>query len=260
MNLDRFATNLWAFTVVLILCLGGLGLQAQEAEPAAGATEGDEVSNLDIEIEEIKVNFPKMVTQSLQNVDTSYYDVEYLRSDDKWMEVLFKYRAQDLVKGSGSKKEKKATSLIKELTFKVFVEGKDPVKVLEKKESLIALTGEVTYINVRKTENNSKYRYGVFYVHPDTVDVYGMKELFSQNKGEVRIQAFVGTAPALFGDAGGTGTPSIKDLREKGETAWSKVFDSITKVPGFVLSKDQTPWQWVNVDRFPLIKAKDAKP
>ena len=219
--------------------------------------ESDLSKSLNVVISEIhKPKFQKTPPGTGGSVEESELTYKYYDTNDEWMEVSFRYTLDDWVEEGGtklSKEERKLNPNVPEVSFKIYIEGM--TKGTGKQDSLSALlTGEVTYLNVKKTDSNAKFRYGIFFVTPELVELYGLKELFSASKGNIRVEAYVGDKKALKGK---NADESYKDLKEKDEE-WEKVFKSLQQVKNGAISKDMTPWANYSMDRFPMIKAKSA--
>ncbi len=235
-----------------IFLLGFLFAQDKTEE---GTT--DLSKSLNVVISDIhKPKFQKTPAGSGGSVDESEMTYKYYDSNDEWMEVSFRYTLDDWVDEGGAKlsnEERKLNPNVPEVGFKIYIEG--TIKGTGKQDSLSTLlTGEVTYLNVKKTGSNAKFRYGIFFVTPELVELYGLKELYSSSKGNIRVEAYVGDKKALNGK---NADESYKDLKEKDEE-WEKVFKSLAQVKNGAITKDMTPWANYSMDRFPMIKAKSA--
>lgn len=247
-----------AFLCLLHIVLWQLNpfLYSQEKE---GGDKENIAESLNVSILEIhKPKFEKTPSSPIAMNDSDL-TVKYYDPSDEWMVVTFEYTLDDWrAEGEGkpTREERKLTRLVPEITFKIFIEGtsrvsgkneiKDPTSVL--------LTGDVTYLNVKKTDNSSRSRYGVFFLTPETVELYDLKSLYSVAKGNIRVEAYFGDKKALKGK---DSEEVYKDLREKDEE-WDKVFKNLEKVANNVITKDQSPWALASLDRFPAIKPKSS--
>jgi hypothetical protein len=225
-------------------------LFSQETAPSEGT---DLSQSLNVSIAEIhRPKFQKTPNSVGANIDDSDITYKYYDTNDEWMQVAFRYTLEDWKEDGGktSQAERKLNPIVPEVTFKVYIEG---VQKDGKKESTaVLLLGESTYIHVRKTDSSNKYRYGIFFVAPELVELYDLKDLHNSGKGNIRIEAYIGDKKALKGK---NADESYKDLKEKDPT-WESDFKKITTIPNTVITKDQTPWLDAAREKFPMLKPK----
>ncbi len=250
-----FSSQKLSYLACLYLFFSMIFLVAQEKEEGAGE---DLSKSLNLVIAEIhKPKFQKTFAGSGGSVDESEMSYKYYESSDEWMEVSFRYSLEDWTEEGGaklSKEEKKLNPNVPEIGFKIFIEGTS--KGTGKQESVSTLlTGEATYVNVKKTDSSSKFRYGIFFVTPELVEQFGLKELFSASKGNIRVEAYIGDKKAVKGK---NAEESYKDLKEKDEE-WEKVFKTLPQVKHAAITKDMTPWANLSMDRFPILKVKSTE-
>jgi hypothetical protein len=141
--------------------------------------------------------------------------------------------------------DKLLTPFLDSLDVKVWIEGLDPQakNAAGGKGVGIILTGTVTYINVAA----GKDIYGVFYVHPSTLDRYS-GDGGSQNydrKYDIHAELQVG----------GAVMDAINKNKETDPLGWYK---PLTVVPNLVMRQDQTPFIVADPDRYPAIKLPAA--
>jgi len=211
------------------------------------------------EIHKPKFNKTPSAAGGSATIDESELNYKYYDSGDEWMEVSFRYTLEDWRnegEGKVTREDLKRNPIVPEVAFRISIEGLAKSTKKEEKDVLnVLLTGEAKYINVKKTNSSQKYRYGVFYVSPEIVELYDLKSLHSSGKGNIRVEAFIGEKKALKGK---DLDESYKDLKEKDES-WEKTFKSMNLVSGVVFTKDLTPWAMSGSDRFPMLKPKDHK-
>lgn len=160
-------------------------IPAKAQENQEGSQGENLAEKLNVDIKEIsRPKFEKTPTYSGATVDESELSVRYYDASDEWMMVIFKYTVDDWTDEGDSKpsrEEKKLNPLVAEVTFKIFIEGtqKANEKKGQKEALSVLLTGEVTYMNVKKTDSSSRFRYGVFFLSPDTVQLYDLKNMYN---------------------------------------------------------------------------------
>ena len=154
----------------------------------------------------------------------------------QWLKIEFHYGTTD----------KLTAPFLDSVQFKVWIEGLDLLAKnapVPGKGAAVALTGDVTYVNVPA----GKDLYGVFYVHPNTLVRYSDERGYEQfeRKYDVHVEAYVGGA--------------LVDENNKNKEAdplgWFKPF---TVVPNLVYRQDQTPFVIADPDRYPAIKLPAA--
>ena len=150
----------------------------------------------------------------------------------QWLKVEFHYGTTTAM----------ATPFLDSVEFKIWIEGFD---MLAKnppagaKGVSVALTGDVTYVNVPAGRDN----YGVFYVHPNTLARYSDDKGYEQfeRKYDVHVEAYVG----------GALMDEINKNKEQDALGW---FKPLTVIPNLVYRQDQTPFTIADPDRYPAIK------
>ena len=149
----------------------------------------------------------------------------------QWLKVEFHYGTTAAL----------TTPFLDSIQFKVWIEGLDlqaknaPVPG---KGASVALTGDVTYINVPA----GKDLYGVFYVHPNTLVRYSDDRGYEQfeRKYDVHVEAYVGGA--------------LMDAIDKNKEQDPNWFKPLTPVANLVYRQNQTPFIIADPDRYPAIK------
>jgi hypothetical protein len=236
------------FAIVFGL-LGVFGF-SQENEASGG---DDLVNKLNLSIAKIhSPKFKKTPSSQGESVEESDLNYKYYDSSDEWMEVSFRYALEDFTPETESKptkEEKKLNPIVPEVTFKIFIEGKSKAGG-KNGEISVLLTGEATYLHIKKTDTSSKFRYGIFFVSPELVEQYDLKELFGSPKGNIRVEAYIGDKKAVKGK---NADESYMDLKEKDPT-WDADFKGMKQIKDVVLNKNMTPWVNASADRFPLLK------
>jgi len=149
----------------------------------------------------------------------------------QWLKVEFHYGATAAIK----------TPFLDSIQFKIWIEGFDPLakNAAGTKGVSVALTGDVTYVNVSANHD----LYGVFYVHPDTLVRFSDERGYEQfeRKYDIHIEAYVG---------GGL-VDEINKNKEQDPLGW---FKPLTALSGFVYRQNQTPFIIADPDRYPAIK------
>jgi hypothetical protein len=137
------------------------------------------------------------------------------------------------------------TPFLNEVQVKVWIEGLDPQAKNAAGTSgvAVALTGDVTYINVPA----GKDVYGVFYVHPDTLIRYSGEGGYQNYDRKYDIHAEL--------SVGGAVVDAINKKKETDVLGWYKGF---TVVPNLVYRQNQTPFIIADPDRYPAIKLPAA--
>ena len=167
--------------------------------------------------------------------------------DHNWLKVEFHYGVAFPIDPNVPQDGPTALKYLDEVQFKVWIEGRDLLDPQGKPGEGIAvvLTGSVTYINIPKGHD----RYGVFYVHPDTLGRYGTvegtRDFDANGKFDIHLEAYVA----------GKLMDSID--KKKGETAGWQLQPK--QIPGLVYRQNQTPFVCADVDRYPAIKLDSAQ-
>ena len=129
-----------------------------------------------------------------------------------------------------------------EVQFKIWIEGLDPLAPNPAQPNgkgvAIALTGEVTYVNIPA----GKDCYGVFYVHPSTLARYSGDRGYEDydRKFNVHVEAYVAGAKMDY-----------IDKRKEQDPNW---YQQLKAVPNLVYRQDQCPFLLDSPDRYPAIK------
>lgn len=160
--------------------------------------------------------------------------------DNKWLKVELHY--------SVTTKPNEPTFL-PSVTFKVWIEGRDLFDPQGKPGVgiAVALTGSVTYVNVPSGKDN----YGVFYVHPNTLDRYSTTGLtgsytdFDPDSSKFNIHA-----EAYVGD-------QLSDYFDKNKEDNLNWFKLLRVVDGLVYRQNQCAFIVDSPDRYPAIKPDD---
>jgi hypothetical protein len=153
-------------------------------------------------------------------------------ANSQWLKVEFHYGTTAAL----------LTPFLDSVQFKVWIEGLDPLADNKSQASgkgvAIALTGEVTYINVPA----GKDLYGVFYVHPNTLARYSSDRGYEDydRKFDVHLEAYVGGA--------------LMDKIDKNKETDPIWFQALKATPGLVYRQDQCPFMVADPDRYPAIK------
>jgi hypothetical protein len=152
----------------------------------------------------------------------------------QWLKVEFRYAV----------KPKGPVPFLDSVEFRVWVEGRDlyAPEATTAEGIAVALTGSVTYINLAPTNDG----YGVFYIHPSTMNRYSTKAGASDfnEKFNIHIEAYVnGTKVDLF------------DKNKEQDPNW---FSSLKVIPGLVYRHDQCPFMIADTSRYPQIKPSTA--
>ena len=239
----------------IVFSLFGVFGFSQEKEASGG---DDLVNKLNLSIAKIHTpKFKKTPSSQGDTVEETDLNYKYYDSSDEWMEVSFRYAIEDFTaegENKPTKEEKKLNPTVPEVTFKIFIEGKSKAGGKQEEVSVL-LTGEATYLHVKKTDSSSKYRYGIFFVSPELVDQYDLKEIFGSAKGNIRIEAYIGDKKAVKGK---NADESYMDLKEK-DASWDADFKGMSQIKDVVLTKNMTPWVNASADRFPLLKLKSPE-
>jgi hypothetical protein len=158
----------------------------------------------------------------------------YPGDNDQWLKVEFHYGATPALK----------TDWVDAIEFKVWIEGIDLLAkdaLVPGKGVAVALTGSVTYVNVRV----NKDIYGVVYVHPSSLARYCERSYTDfDRKFNVHVEAYVG----------GTKMDYFDKNREK-DPNW---FQPLRAVPGLVFQQNQTPFLLTDTTRYPALKLPGA--
>jgi hypothetical protein len=150
----------------------------------------------------------------------------------QWMKVEFHYSVTPAT----------AVPWVDAVQFKIWIEGRDMFApdAPGKDGVAVALTGDVTYVNLAKGRD----AYGVFYVHPSTLARYSTTEGGVEDfdrKFDVHVEAYVG----------GQLVDYINRRQETDQQNWIK---PLRPVPGLVLRSDQSPFIMADPDRYPAMK------
>jgi hypothetical protein len=126
------------------------------------------------------------------------------------------------------------------VTFKVWVEGRDMFDPQGEagKGVAVALTGQVTYVNVLK----GKDVYGVVYVHPSALGRYsgpGGTSDFDR-KFNIHVEADVDGKPV--------------DTFDKNKETDPNWYQPLKPVPGLLFLQNQSPFITTDPDRYPELK------
>ena len=133
------------------------------------------------------------------------------------------------------------TKFIDSVQLKIWIEGLDLLATdapVPGKGVAIALTGQVTYVNIAAARDV----YGVFYVHPSTLARYSSDRGFEDfdRKFDIHVEAYV------------NGT--LMDAIDKNKEQDPKWFQALKVVPNLVYQQNQSPFLLADVDRYPAIK------
>ena len=147
-----------------------------------------------------------------------------------WMVINFTYESFPY----------EGSDYLDEITFKVYIEGRQKKDTRDREGDPIVLTGEVTYINIPAGRD----QYGVVFVHYDAVERYMIETKSTQLN--VRVEAY---------EKGKLADQVEKNSREENDK-WVSAYPGKS---GLVLNQSQTPWACSGSAAFPQIKLEGAK-
>ena len=140
------------------------------------------------------------------------------------------------------------TPYLDSVDVKVWIEGFDPnAKNGAGKGVSVIFPGTVTYVNVPA----GKDIYGVFYVHPSTINRYSGEGGTDNYDRKYNVHAELQVGGAVMDNINKHQEPSDPN----GGGTWYKGF---TSVPNLVYRQDQTPFIIADPDRYPAIKLPAA--
>ena len=154
----------------------------------------------------------------------------------QWLKVDIHYGTTDVVT--------RDHPFVDSVQFKIWIEGFDLYAKNAppgSKGVSVALTGDVTYVNVPMNRDI----YASFYVHPDVLARYSTDRGYTDfdRKFNVHVEAYVG------------GT--LMDLIDKRKEQNAKWFEPLVQVPNLVLKQNASPFVVTDVDRYPMIKPEE---
>lgn len=190
------------------------------------------------EVSNAVISFDKTEKIKPKFVDTPVYGAGGVKgngaqSDKKWMEVEFKYTCkppelQDL--------NSKRGVYLDEAQFKIYIEGIIPDEPNGNEGDAILLVGQATYVNIPAGKDN----YGVFYVHPNTVDRYGGQSNFDRSGMNIRVEAYV--------------NGQLVDVIQKKEEEDDGWIYKLRRINHQVYSKGESPFSLMDIGRYPAEK------
>lgn len=156
--------------------------------------------------------------------------------DGKWIIIEFTYE----VKPDSENKDKDHPPYVDELTFKVNIEGRLTDGAFNGSDAKVAiLNGEVTYVAVPYGKG-----FGCFYISPDVAAYYHLDRFLGQCN--INVQALIGGQMV-----------DSKDKKKDDENWFSRSDYKI--VSGLIMTKAQSPFLLMDIDRYPTIKPSSGK-
>ena len=177
-------------------------------------------------------NQDAIVTSFVQAPNQGGTSGEAPGGNNMWLKVEFHYGTTVNLK----------TRYLDQADFKIIIEGLDPDAPNPNQPSgkgvAIGLTGSISYVNIPA----GKDVYGVFYVHPSTLDRYSSTTGYEDYDRKFNIH--------LEASVGGTVMDVIDKNKEK-DPNWYKI---LTPVPNLIYRQDQSPFIMADPDRYPAMK------
>jgi hypothetical protein len=208
MNPSRVSVSGWG-ALILIFWVGGMPELSRAQEDKA------------VKMESVEVQFIKAPGSLGPKLGGR------VKSTDNWMAVTFTYQPFPFT----------GQTFLDEVQFKVYIEGREFKDDRDKDGTTVVLPGEVTYVNVR----GQKGMMGAMFVHPDTVERYGLEK--ESNRLNVFVEAY---------EKGQLVDGMGKNTRETDEE-WYKGGKYPAK-ENLVYRQDQSVFLLTDTDGFPAIK------
>lgn len=153
-------------------------------------------------------------------------------SDRKWLKIEFHYAVAPDAKKYGD--------FLPSAQFKIWVEGRDLLDPQGKPGQGIAvgLTQELTYVNIKRNRDV----YGVFYIHPSTLERYSTANGVSDfdRTFDIHLEAYV------------EGT--LMDAVDKNKETDPNWFKALKPISDLVYRQDQCVFLVIDPDRYPALK------